>query len=114
VACLRSGRGIERVVSGGVEDEDWRCCCCCCGGGGGGGSGADEEDKDEEEGEWSGKWEDLAKAGRVPPSRERETWILVSLVSREMVASRRGQGSEEPMRIERDQCENTQSLVDGG
>jgi hypothetical protein len=76
VACLLEGMGIERFDSGfdfeiscGVDGEGW----------------------------WSGKWDDLGKAGKRPPSRERETWILVSFVSREIVARRRVKGSEEPI-----------------
>lgn len=51
----------------------------------------------EDDGLASGNWEDVGKALSSPPSRERETWILVSLVSREMTASRRAKGPEEPM-----------------
>lgn len=76
VACLRSGRGIERVDDG----SEWGDCF-----------GIERREG------WSGKWAEFGKEGRGPPSRERETWTLVSLVSREMVASRRGKGSEEPI-----------------
>lgn len=37
----------------------------------------------------AGKWSLASKGSRAPPSRESETWILVSLVMREMDAVRR-------------------------
>jgi hypothetical protein len=39
-----------------------------------------------------GKCDIGSKGGRTPPSRESETWILVSLVDRETVAVRAGRG----------------------
>lgn len=38
----------------------------------------------------AGKWSLSSKGRRTPPSRERETWILVSLVMREIETVRRG------------------------
>lgn len=61
------------------------------------GSDAEISAAGEDDGFCSGKWEDRGKALSSPPSRERETWILVSLVSREITASRRAKGPEEPM-----------------
>lgn len=37
-----------------------------------------------------GKWEVGSYGGRTPPSRERETWIFVSFVTRETTAVRAG------------------------
>lgn len=42
--------------------------------------------------EGGGKCLDGSNGGRTPPSKEREIWILVSLVSRESVAVRAGRG----------------------
>lgn len=42
--------------------------------------------------EGAGKCLEGSNGGRMPPSKERETWILVSLVSRESVAVRAGRG----------------------
>ncbi len=84
VACFLEGSGIERWDSRGSEGADWFVV--------GRGGGPRE------------KWGEVGKASKLPPSSERETWILVSLVSRERVARRRGQRSEEPMMVAQDQA----------
>lgn len=42
----------------------------------------------------AGKWAHSSYGRRTPPSRERETWILVSLVMREMETARRGRAED--------------------
>lgn len=51
----------------------------------------------EEESEEEGKYGEEGSGSRAPPSRESETWTLVSFVSRFIRAVRAGRWCSEPM-----------------